>query len=133
MPGRSSGVFGMTASQLVLEIGRRVLVALAWSGIAFGFAWFLSNGRILNNPALSLYTFLNIFSFAMAGLIGFLALALARRKFPVLAAPFVGLVVAALVFYLVQTASVALFDVLIGPMDRSIDVNHIDILPPGAY
>ncbi|MEL6791373.1 MAG: hypothetical protein AAGL18_04860 [Pseudomonadota bacterium] len=121
----------MTASGIVLEIGRRVLVAFVWSGFAFGIAWLLSSGRILNNPALSLFTFLNIFSFAMAGLMGFLAVALARQKMPVFIAPFIGLAVGALVLFLVQSASVVLFDNLVSPIDRSIDVHHIDILPPG--
>ncbi|MEM1191757.1 MAG: hypothetical protein AAGH42_00010 [Pseudomonadota bacterium] len=121
----------MTDSGIVLEIGRRVLVAFVWSGFAFGIAWLLSSGRILNNPALSLFTFLNIFSFAMAGLMGFLAVALARQKMPVFIAPFIGLAVGALVLFLVQSASVVLFDNLVSPIDRSIDVHHIDILPPG--
>ncbi|MEO0611732.1 MAG: hypothetical protein AAFY83_00245 [Pseudomonadota bacterium] len=121
----------MTASQIIVEVGRRVLVAFVWSGFAFGIAWLLSSGRILNNPALSLFTFLNIFSFAMAGLMGFLAVALARQKMPVFLAPFIGLAVGALVLFLVQSASVVLFDNLVSPIDRSIDVHHIDILPPG--
>ena len=121
----------MTDSGIVLEIGRRVLVAFVWSGFAFGIAWLLSSGRILNNPALSRFTVLKIFSFAMAGLMGFLAVALARQKMPVFIAPFIGLAEGALVLFLVQSASVVLFDNLVSPIDRSIDVHHIDILPPG--
>ncbi len=111
-------------------IFRVLLISFGWAAILTIGLNVLNNGNVLRSLDDGLYIFLMIFSYFAALFTAFSVYGIISGVSNRLLALFVSAAAFFAIFFVIQSVSVIIFDVVVGPVDNSIDVNHIEVLFP---
>lgn len=108
---------------------RILLVSFGWAIFFTAGVSLLTDGAVLRRLDIGVYTLLTVFSYIGAFFTAITVNAIVRKSNRILAVVASILAFIAM-FFVIQFVSASLFDVLVAPIDGSIDINYDSILPP---